>query len=172
VFLGIGQLLVGPPQKPLPDLTVVAVTALLPMVVAVRIEKMPGAASGVCGVYLLPASTIALLQPTLAPPPLLLVPAIAFDLALWLQPEHVAAVVPWLRHTSRPQPAQGLNTRRAIFAGAAFGVVLTVVEVPFRLFLGGDPTAWSGAGVWLAAISSAIVCGGLATLVNDRGTAA
>ena len=172
VFLAIGQVLVGPPSKPVPDLTVVAVTALLPVIVAVRLVKTPGVASGVCGAYLLPASTVALVQPSIAPPPLLLVPAVAFDLILWLQPVHLRRLLPThlrARH-AKPSPQQP-TTLRATLAGAAFGVVLAAVEVPFRLFLGGDAAAWSGASVWLAAAATALGCGALARLLTFRGTA-
>jgi hypothetical protein len=169
-FLGVGQILFGPPSKPIPDLTVVAVTALLPVLVAVRVVEAPGVASAVCGAYLLPASTVALLLPSVAPPPLLLAPAIAFDVALWLQPSHLLALLP--RRTSRKRPSPGQPSMlRASLAGAAFGVVLTTVEVPFRIFLGGDPTAWSGASELTAAAASALACGALARLLTVRGTA-
>ena len=172
IFLGVGQILVGPPTKPVPDLPVTAVTALLPLVVATRLVRAPGAASGVCGAYLLPASTIALLQPAVAPPPLLLVPAVVFDLALWIQATDVTALLPdtgrqWRKRSTARDP----TTLRATLAGVVFGVVLNVVEVPFRLFLGGDPSAWSGANIWVAAVASALACGALARLLTFRGTA-
>ena len=61
---------------------------------------------------------------------------------------------------------------RATLAGAIFGMTLVVVEVPFRLFLGGDPVAWSGPSEWTAAAASALLCGVLARLLTFRGTAA
>jgi hypothetical protein len=176
VFLAIGQVLIGPPMRPLPDLAVVGATALLPLLVAVRIVPMPGAASGVCGAYLLPASLISLLQPSIPQPPLLLVPAVAFDLALWLDSSHFAAfteVLPWGKPAPARRPAAipRVTTARAAIAGGVFGLVLATLEPAFRLFLGGDPAIWSGAARWLAIPITALVCAGLATLLSARGTA-
>src|SRR6185312_14653232 len=106
-FLAIGQILVGPPRQPLPDLPVVAATALVPLAIATRLVGMPGAAVAVCGAYLLPASLVSLLFGEQAQPPLLLAPAFAFDLGLWLD------------HSRLPLKA-GLNRGRAVIAGALF----------------------------------------------------
>jgi len=170
VFLAIGQILVGPPTKPLPDLPVLAATALVAVVIGVRIVHTPGAASAICGAYLLPASTLTLLLPTIPPPPLLLVPAVAFDLALWLQPAHVINLWPRARRHNSGAPTR--TRLRAILAGGAFGLVFGLVEPPFRLFLGADPNVWTEQGIALGAALAAAACAGAATLLTARGTAA
>jgi len=170
--------MIGPPRKALPDLAVIGATALLPMLLGTRIVRTVGAASAICGVYLLPASSLSLLLPSVVPPPpLLLVPAILFELAIWLEPSHLAAaldVLPGqghLRH--RPVPTIWQPTAaRSAFAGAVFGFVLALVEPPFRVFLGDDPALWFGWTRWLAAIATTVVCAGLATLLTVRGRAA
>jgi hypothetical protein len=155
-FLAIGQALIGTPEKPLPDVSVVGVTALLPMALALRIVQVPGAASAVCGAYLLPRSVIALLQTQLDQPPLLLVPAIVFDIALFVLASREPRV--------RPAP-------RALLAGAAFGAILAALEPAFRIFLGADPMTWSGPVIWAAIAATAVACAATATVVNARGTA-
>ena len=157
VFLGVGQALVGLPKQPLPDLPVVAVTALLPLAIAVRITQMPGAASAVCVAYVLPASIFALFRGNLAQPPLLLVPAMAFDLALWLLPEYASRLPP------RTYP---------VIAGAAFGAIFALLEPPFRVFLGADPAIWSGPEVWVALIVTSAACAVIAPVLSARRTAA
>jgi len=171
IFLAIGQVLVGPPHRPLPDLPVVATTALVPALIGVRIVLTPGAASAVCGAYLLPASMVSLLVPSIPPPPLLLVPAVVFDLALWLQPAHLINLLP--RRFVAPRQTHPRVTRvRASTAGALFGLVLALVEPPFRLFLGGDPNVWTEQGVALGAVAAAAVCAGASGLLTVRGRAA
>jgi hypothetical protein len=175
-FLAVGQILIGPPMRPLPDLAVTGGTALLPLLVAIRLVRAPGAVMAVCGAYLLPASLTSLLRPSIPPPPLLLVPAVAFELALWLNGAHFAAFTDLLpRRKSpvhRPRAARESPTRlRAAFAGAVFGLTLAIVEPAYQLFLGGDPAAWSGQARWAALPVTALVCAGLATLLSDRGTA-
>jgi hypothetical protein len=168
-FLAIGQVLVGPPRRPLPDLVVLAATALVPVVIGVRIVQTPGAASAICGAYLLPASTLSLLLPSIPPPPLLLVPAVAFDLVLWLEPEHLRNL---LRRSRQRTSGLASRTRpRAILAGGAFGLVLGLIEPPFRLFLGGDPNVWTEPLVAFSAALAAAVCAGVA-LLSVRGRAA
>jgi hypothetical protein len=159
VFLAVGQALVGVPRQPLPDLPLVGLTALLPLALALRILQMPGAASAVCGAYLLPRATIALFQARLDQPPLLLVPTIVFEVLLWLLATRTRRL--------RPQP-------RAVIAGALFGALLASIEPSFRLFLGANPATWSGLGVWLAVIATAAVCAAVAPVLNApqrRGTA-
>jgi hypothetical protein len=175
-FLAVGQVLIGPPTRPLPDLAVTGATALLPLLVAVRLVRAPGVAMAVCGAYLLPASLVSLLRPSFPPPPLLLVPAVAFELALWLNATHFAALTELLpRRKPSVQPrgaARGTPNRpRAALAGAVFGLTLAIVEPAYQLFLGGDPVIWSGPARWLALPVTALVCGGLATLLSARGTA-
>ena len=187
-FLAIGQLLVGPPSRPLPDLVVLAATALVPVVIGVRIVQTPGAASAICGVYLLPASMLSLVVPSIPPPPLLLVPAVAFDLALWLEPAHIINLLPrslvahmpprWRasltgRGASRQRSGGALkpSKARATVAGGTFGVVLGLVEPPFRLFLGAEPVVWSEQSIAAATLAAAIVCAAIATLLTVRGRA-
>ncbi len=68
----------------------IAVGAIAAPVLAARMTGMPGAASAVCGAYLLPRSLASLAFPVLATPPLLLAPAMALDVALWLRPSDLA----------------------------------------------------------------------------------
>lgn len=173
VFLAIGQLLVGPPRRPLPDLAVLAAIALVPVAIGVRIVPTPGAASAICGAYLLPASTLSLLLPSIPPPPLLLVPALAFDLALWVEPAHLINLLPRrLVGQRKAKPASRITRLRATVAGATFGLVFGLVEAPFRLFLGADPAVWTEQGVALSTALAAAVCAGAATLLTARGRAA
>jgi hypothetical protein len=168
-FLAVGQVLIGPLDKPLPDLAVLGVTALMPMAIAERIIRAPGAAAATCGAYLLPRSLIGLLVPTVPPAPLLLVPAITFDLALWLDASHLNALrelLPGRHPTRRARPASSFSRTRAVIAGAAFGQVLAVVEPAYQVFLGASPTTWSGPVLWIAIVATTAACGGLATLVT------
>ena len=125
-----------------------------------------------CGAYLLPRATLSLLVPTIPPPPLLLVPAIAFDLGLWLDASHVSAIVDMLPRRmrvwrTRRKTATGQFSRgRALVAGAIFGLVLSLVEPAYQVFLGANPSTWSGPALWIAAVATTAVCGGLATLVT------
>ena len=186
-FLWIGQALVGPPRRPLPDLVVIGVTALLPLAIAERLVRMPGVACAVCGAYLLPASLISLLNSSLEPPPLLLIPAFGLELALWLQVssvslwERVRVRVPYLSarrphpRCARPLPEGEVTRRftrnRAILGGAVFGLLLALVEPPYRILLGANPADWTGPPVWAAAVVCTVVCGALATILNARGRA-
>jgi hypothetical protein len=172
-FLAVGQVLVGPPTRPLPDLAILGATALLPLLIAVRIVRTPGAATAVCGAYLLPASLLSLLRPSIPPPTLLLVPAVAFELALWLEAAHVAQFVPLRQPPTRRRPSRsGRSSRaRAVLAGAVFGLTFAIVEPAYREFLGGDPAVWSGPARWAAIPVTTLVCGGLATVLSARGRA-
>lgn len=134
------------------SLPVLAFGALGPMAVATRVVKTPGAASAVCGAYLLPRTLLTLASPDLALPPFLLVPAFAFDLALWLRRSDVRW--PW-RKRRRPREVRRVTLSRAAFAGALFGVVLAAVQPSFELL----PT------VVTIALSSSV------GLVSVRGTA-
>jgi hypothetical protein len=99
---------------------------------------------------------IALLQSRLDQPPLLLVPAIAFDLALW----QLASRAPHL------QP----NARTAA-AGAVFGALLAAIEPTFRMFLGANPLTWTGPNVWIDVVATAAACAAIAPVVSARGKA-
>ena len=155
-FLAVGQIMIGPPRQPLPDLPVVGGTALLPLAIAARIVRMPGVATATCGAYLMPRAVISLLQSSLDQPPLLLVPAVGFDLGLWI----LSSRVPRLR----PGP-------RSALAGAVFGLLLGLLEPAFRVFLGADPAIWNGPVVWVAALITMLVCAGVGTVATARGTA-
>jgi hypothetical protein len=177
VFLAIGQVLIGPIETPLPDLPLLGLTALLPLAIAERIVRAPGAATAVCGAYLLPRATISLLIPTVPPPPLLLVPAIAFDLVLWLHGSHLAAVRElWPRRQQvwrrRPKTASTPFSRsRALIAGGFFGLVVSLVEPSYQVFFGANPQTWFGPSVWIAGAITTLVCGALATVVSVPDTA-
>jgi hypothetical protein len=176
-FLAVGQVLIGPLERPLPDLVILGVASLLPLAIAERIVRVPGSATAVCGAYLLPTSLLSLLVPGVPSPPLLLVPAITFDLVLWLDVSHLAAVRDlWPgRHVAprnRPKPRRSFFSRgRAVLAGAAFGLVLALVEPSYQMFLGALPALWTGPTLWIAAMGTTLVCAGLATVVTVRGTA-
>lgn len=129
-----------------------------------------------CGVYLLPASLVSLLLPGVSTPPLLLVAALVYDLALWLEPRHFQAIlevvprrIAWRRGRASDERPSGV---RAALAGGAFGLVLSLVEPPFRVFLGADPANWSGPGEWLGAAACTLSCALVGTLLTFRGTAA
>jgi hypothetical protein len=177
-FLAVGQLLIGPLAKPLPDLPVLGITALMPLAIAERIIRAPGAATAVAGAYLLPRATLSLLVPTIPPPPLLLVPALAFDLALWLDTSHLVAVLDLLPASLRRWRPRSKRSHdqfprgRALLAGATFGLVLSLVEPAYQLFLGANPTTWSGPVLWVAIVATTLVCAGLATLVTVQARTA
>lgn len=148
VLLAIGQALVGPPRQALPDLVVLGLSALMPMAIAVRVVQAPGAASAICGAYLLPRALLSLAQPNLELPPLLLVPALAFDLVLSRQ----------------------ISAASATAAGAMFGLALALVEPPFAVFIGGDPALWQGTSIWTAAALTVAACAVLGRLsARDTG---
>jgi len=171
-FLAVGQALVGPIRQPWPDLPVLGVTALLPMVIAVRLINAPGAAAGVCGAYLLPRTTASLLLPSLELPPLLLVPAIALEIALWLHAGDLALPARRGAWRKRKRPEQRrVTSRQAGLAGAVFGLALGIVEASYRVFLGADPGEWSGAIVWVAIGVTCAACAALGTLLTAQGRA-
>jgi hypothetical protein len=90
LLLAGGQLVLGDPRAPLPDLPLLAILAMGPMALATRLVGAPGAASAVCGAYLLPRTVLSLVDPSIEPPPLLLVPALAFDVSAWLRASDLA----------------------------------------------------------------------------------
>ncbi len=183
-FLAVGQVLIGPVTRPLPDLTVLGVTALVPLALAERILRVPGAATAACGAYLLPRSLISLLLPAIPQPPLLLVPTVTLDLVLWLDTSHLEVLhdalparlrIRRLRirqardHGTRSTSSVMFSRGRAVIAGAAFGLVLSLVEPSYQIFLGGDPAIWSGPAVWVAVVVTTLSCAALATIVTVRG---
>jgi hypothetical protein len=73
------------------------------------------------------------------------------------------------RGTVGPRRVRGW---RMAVAGAIFGAVLTLVEPPFELLLGADPTVWAGQNLWLAGSLATLGCAIVALVVSGRGTAA
>ena len=148
-LLALGATLVGSPQRPWPDLVWLSIASLVPLALATRVTCMPGAAAAACGAYLLPRTLLSLIVPDLAPPPLLLVPAIAFDVSVWLRSSDLRT----LRDTwpgARPRWRKRVRTSRTIsalragVAGAVFGLVLAAIVPPWAVVLGGDASVWSG----------------------------
>lgn len=114
---------------------------LVPLVLATAIVRVPGAASAVTGAYLLPRALLTLLDPSVPLPPLLLLPAIAFDLAAWLRPRDLFALRnAWLRQRNpwtlkRDRSPRRLTPTRLALGTMAFAISLLVVEPPWRSFL-------------------------------------
>jgi hypothetical protein len=176
LLLGGGQLLLNSPRQAWPDLPLLTVLACVPLALATRTVLAPGAASAMCGAYLLPRTLLSLLDPTIEPPPLLLVPAVAFDLSAWLRPSDFTGLARiWPRQRSvwhkRDRLPRRLRRWRAATAGAVFAVALAAVEPPFAMLLGGDPAAWSGAPLLVATAWSVVGCAIVGLAVSGRGTA-
>jgi hypothetical protein len=178
LLLGIASAATGDPRRALPDVPLLSIASLLPMLLATRLVNAPGAASGVCGAYLLPRSLISLIDPAIDPPPLLLVSAVAFDLVLWLRAADLARVASawprrdatWRKHP--PKPIRQITLWRALCAGAAFGIVLSLVEPPFSVLLGADPSHWTNTDVATAGGVTAVCCALLAAVgLSGRGRA-
>jgi hypothetical protein len=78
---------------------------------------------------------VSLFDPSIELPPLLLVPALAFDLAAWLRRDDLVAIWRvWPRWPARrllKRLERPVRPLRAAFAGAVFGVVLALVEPGF-----------------------------------------
>jgi hypothetical protein len=174
VLLGFGQLVLGSPQRAWPDLALVGVSALVPLVVATRVVKTPGVAAAVCGAYLLPRTLISLVDASIEPPPLLLVPALAFDLCAWLRSSDLANVrqawprarVSWRKRARQPRR---ITLVRGAIAGATFGIVWSLVEPPYAILLGADPSAWSGPALWWASAACVAGCAAIGSAARDRG---
>ena len=151
------ELLVGIPRRAWPDLVLVGVLAVVPPLVATCVVRAPGCAAGVCGVYLLGRSLASLAEPTLALPPLLLPSALACDVAVWLRRPDLRRPTRqvWRR---RSRSDRRLTTWRAALGGAAFGVVLTLVEPPYALLLGGEPSGWTATQQGLAGAVATLAC--------------
>jgi hypothetical protein len=170
----VGQVLLGSTDRPWPDLPLLGLSALVPLVVATRLTGIPGAAAAVCGAYLLPRTLVSLIEPSIDPPPLLLVPAIAYDLSAWLRASDLSGLAQmwpgrgsaWRRRPSRQR--RRIGTVRAACSGALFGLVLALVEPPFAILLGDDARDWAGTALWVASA----VCVGICALIglSVRGT--
>jgi hypothetical protein len=124
---------------------------------------------------LLPRTLVSLFEPTIGPPPLLLVAALAFDLVAWLSTDDLRSLKnvwpgrarAWRKRHRRPRH---VSLGRAVLAGASFGLGLSIVEPPFAILLGTDPSAWSGSAGWLAAGTCVVVCAVIGSIA--RGTEA
>ena len=165
VLLALGEAIIGTPQRPLPDLPLTAVVSVVPLAIATRIIHAPGVASAVCGAYLLPRTLFSLVLTDVALPPLLLIPALAFDVALWLRIDDLK----WRRRRRRRSIDRSIGTWRAAMAGLVYGVLLTVVEPPYRVLLGANE--WATNELVLSAIFGAIVSAAIAAAVIVRGRA-
>ena len=177
LLLAGGQLIVGTPSTPLPDLPILAALAFAPLALATRVTRIPGAAAAVCGAYLLPRSLLSLLYPALEPPPLLLVPALVFDLSLWIAAGDMANLrnlwpgrrKPWRKRNTTPrQPGRS----RASLAGGLFGLTLAALEPSFVVLLGADPATWSGPALLEAGAACTAICALLALCVPGAGATA
>jgi hypothetical protein len=172
-LLAAALTLVGSPRQPWPDLPLLALASLAPLALATRLTRLPGAAVAVCGAYLLPRTLLSLVVPNLEPPPLLLVPALGFELCLWLRLADLAALrnvwprgqQPWRK---RRPAVRKIGTRRAAISGAVYAALLAVIVPPWTILLGGDPTSWTG-DVYALGTAAAVLLGG-ATGVIARDT--
>ncbi|MCA1645067.1 MAG: hypothetical protein LC797_06235 [Chloroflexi bacterium] len=172
LVLAGGQFGLGMPAQPVPDVPLMALLVFAPLALAVRLTRIPGAASAVCGAYLLPRTLLSVVEPGLEPPPLLLVPALVFDMSLWLRAGDLrnlwpARRNPW-RKRDRAVPRPGLL--RAASAGGLFGLTLAALEPPFVGLLGADPAKWSGADTVVAAAACAVCCALLGLSVPGKGS--
>jgi hypothetical protein len=175
LLLGGGQLVLGDPRMPWPDVPLLAILALAPMALATRLVGAPGAASAVCGAYLLPRALLSLVNPGIEPPPLLLVPALAFDVSAWLRASDFANFRRVTGGVTRRFYAGGRRRGlvgprrwgrgRAVVAGAVFGGVLAAIEPAFAVLLGADASVWSGTSVWLAGAGASGGCAVVGLLV-------
>jgi hypothetical protein len=177
VLLGLAHTAIGNPHRALPDLPLLATTTLVPLLLGTRIVSAPGAASAVCGAYLMPRALISLVEPELEPPPLLLVPALAFDVAVWLRGADLAHIArAWPRRERRwrkrrPPIQRRLDWPRAAFAGGLFGLVLSAVEPPFALLYGADPSHWTPTELGVAGGLAVVACALVASMLSARDTA-
>jgi hypothetical protein len=160
----------GAPQRAVPDLVLLAGLSSLPLVLASLVVQSPGAAAAACGAYLLPRSLLSLLDSSLDPPPLLLVPTLAFEVAAWLRASDLRALatawprhrVRWQRRDRRPR---SFGLIRATLAGAVFGLLLPLVERPFALLLGAPPQAWPLDQTMAAAVLAGVAAAAIGACV-------
>lgn len=149
-------------QVALPFLPLEATLSVMPLVLVARLTSMPWTATAVAGAYLLGRSLVSLIEPAVAAPPLILVGAMALDCTLWVQARDVArladlwprrgeAMARWAWRRERTSE-RGFRVGRAVAGGLAFALTLAIVEPPFSVLLGADPSAWSLREQWLAPI--------------------
>lgn len=171
-LLGGVDVLLGPLHAAVPDLALATVGVCAPMLLATRVVYAPGAASAACGAYLMPRSLLSLVDGSVELPPLWLVGALCFDVALWLRRDDLA----WLRGRVRPGRRVRLGRRvrartrtpgrsRAALAGAVFAVAMAAVQPPFAVLLDGVVARWSAADVLSAAALAMVACSALAAAI-------
>jgi hypothetical protein len=172
LLLAGGQLVSGDdPRAPLPDLPLLAVLGLCPLVLATRLVGAPGVASAVCGAYLLPRALLSLVDPSIAPPPLLLVPALAFDVSAWLRAGDLATLIRvWPRGQStwrRRGPHRPRSLRAKTTAGMTHSGPDATPGVTQRTYAGGGRRGTVGprrVGAGRAAVAGAVFGGMLAVM--------
>ena len=160
--------LVGEPRRPWPDLVLLAITSLGPLLLATRVMGVPGAASAACGAYLLPRSLASLVEPGFEPPPLLLVPAFVLDLVAWARRSDAVAVLGLMRRRPprrRVRSTRRLSARPLALGGAAYGAVLSVLVPPWSTLLG--RSAWDTTETVVAGAIAAVLCGGVSLLAGS-----
>jgi hypothetical protein len=141
LLLAAELVLAGNPPRTWTDLAWLSLASLAPLVLATCLVRMPGVASAVCGAYLLPRSMISLVEPSIPLPPPLIVPALVFDLVVWLRADDLRAVVQaWPRgRVTWRTPDRGprrLSAWRVGLASLAFVAVLVVLAPAFAAFSG------------------------------------
>jgi hypothetical protein len=161
-LLAAGQLMLGVPRRPWPDLVQTAVLSLAPLALATRIVRAAGAASAVCGAYLLPRALLSLLNSSIELPPPLIVPAMLFDLGCWLRRGDLRLPLPrGARWQRKERIAREVTGRRAAIGGALYGASLVAAATGFAEFLNPE-TAWLSNETALAAGLAGVACALLA----------
>jgi len=152
LLLAGGQLAIGDPRTPVPDLPLVAVLAVGPLALATRLVGAPGVAAAVCGAYLLPRTVLSLVDPSIEPPMLLLVPALAFDASAWLRWADVKLVWPGGRSAWR-------RRRVGVTPGVTLSALHVTPGVTPRFYAGGGRRGAVGPGS--VGRARAVVAGGV-----------
>jgi hypothetical protein len=135
VLLAAGQVLVGNSQQ----VVWLCVLTVVPLMLATHLMQMPGVASAVAVVYLLPRSLVSLFDPSVDLPPPLLVPAVVFDVLAWLRRGDLALA----RRKRYRRSERRVVAWRLGVAGVVAAVVLAVIEPPFASFFSATGTGSS-----------------------------
>lgn len=136
VLLAAGQLLLGNSR----NVIWLGVLTVIPMALATRVVQVPGVASAVAVVYLLPRTLVSLVDPSIEPPPPLLVAAVVFDVLAWVRREDFQMP---RRNRRRTRDGRQITTVRLVIACVVAGVVLALVEPPFAAFFSATGTGSS-----------------------------
>jgi uncharacterized membrane protein len=123
-LLAAGQVLLGNSRD---ALWLLCVLSVVPLGLATRLVQMPGVASAVAVVYLLPRSLVSLIDPRIDVPPPLLVAAVVFDVLAWLRRDDLALA----RRRRRGRTVRGVPTWRLWTAGVVAAAVLAAIAPPF-----------------------------------------